>query len=86
MAIPALDLFILIIITILDVIAIPDLGFAGMENWGLITVDSANALPEPVIADRAKMSTAMVMAHEVAHQVSKELILREILLKKVGES
>ena len=53
-----------------DLIAIPDFGPGAMENWGLITYRMSTLLFEPTVStDRDKESVAIVIAHELAHQV-----------------
>ena len=56
----------------LDLIAIPDFAAGAMENWGLITFRENLLLVDKLtsgIASRQKV--AYVIAHEIAHQVSK---------------
>ena len=57
--------------TLLDLIAIPDFEAGAMENWGLITYRMTAILYNPKIASVAnKQRVAVVIAHELAHQVS----------------
>lgn len=58
----------------LDLIAIPDFGAGAMENWGLITYRETSILydaEETSVA--AHQWVAVVVAHELAHQVNKIL-------------
>ena len=52
-------------------IAIPDFVSGAMEHWGLITYRETNMLYNPEEASPAnKQRVAVVVAHEVSHQVS----------------
>jgi hypothetical protein len=56
-----------------------------MENWGLITVRSSSALyhPRKTWSDNeTKMKVAILMAHEVAHQVLKNSFYEKCFCKK----
>lgn len=56
----------------LDMIAIPDFAAGAMENWGLITYRETAMLYDSVSSsDSNKQRVAGVIAHELAHQVSK---------------
>lgn len=53
----------------LDQIALPDLGPAAMENWGLVTyLESVLLYEEGVSSHLQKDMTAFIIAHELAHQ------------------
>lgn len=53
----------------LDQIALPDLGPAAMENWGLVTyLESVLLYEEGVSSHLQKEMTAFIIAHELAHQ------------------
>ena len=52
-------------------IAIPDLSFGAMENWGLVTYRLDTMLYDPVVsATNNKERIAGIVSHELAHQVS----------------
>lgn len=52
-------------------IALPDLDVAGMENWGLISYHEPSLLyEENVYSQLQKTEIALLIAHEMAHQVS----------------
>lgn len=54
-----------------DQIALPDSDPAAMENWGLITyLESAFLYEEGVSPEFQKQQIAILIAHELAHQVS----------------
>ena len=51
-------------------IAVPDMSAGAMENWGLITYRQAILLYEPKKSSASDQQiTAVVVAHELAHQV-----------------
>lgn len=53
----------------LDQIALPDLGPAAMENWGLITYEQGSLLYEEGVSSLLlKEWIVMIIAHELAHQ------------------
>uniref|UniRef100_A0A672ZCY9 Aminopeptidase n=1 Tax=Sphaeramia orbicularis TaxID=375764 RepID=A0A672ZCY9_9TELE len=53
----------------LDQVALPDLGVAGMENWGLITYQEGGVLYEEGVSSWLhKGDIATLIAHELAHQ------------------
>lgn len=55
---------------IIDLIAIPDFSAGAMENWGLITYRLTSLLyDERKSSDSNKQWVAVVVAHELAHQV-----------------
>lgn len=57
-----------------DKIAIPDFGTGAMENWGLITYRETNLLyDEKESSSVNKQRVASVIAHELVHQVSKNI-------------
>ncbi|CAG2210607.1 ERAP2 [Mytilus edulis] len=54
----------------LDLIAIPDFSAGAMENWGLVTYRESAVLYHPgESSDSDKQWVAVVIAHELAHQV-----------------
>ena len=54
----------------MDMISPPDYTYMGMENWGLCTYrDVAFYYKEGVTDVKKKQWIAMVIAHEIAHQV-----------------
>lgn len=54
-----------------DLIAIPDFSAGAMENWGLITYRMTSLLyDEKESSDANKQWVAIVIAHEIAHQVT----------------
>ena len=59
------------IVLIKDLIAIPDFGAGAMENWGLITYRETSLLcKENETSAAAVQWVAIVVAHELAHQVT----------------
>ncbi len=53
-----------------DLIAIPDFSSGAMENWGLITYRMTALLYDPKVSTDSDMErVAVVIAHELAHQV-----------------
>ena len=55
--------------------AFPDFSAGAMENWGLVTYREKYLLYNPkVYTPIQKQSVAVVVAHELAHQVYKFLI------------
>ena len=60
-----------------DMIAIPDFSAGAMENWGLITYREVAILYEEGKSSRSdKEYVAIVVAHELAHQVGRGCDLR----------
>ena len=51
-----------------DMIAIPDFAAGAMENWGLITYRETALLCDDNSSAILKMTTALVVCHELAHQ------------------
>ncbi|XP_051918183.1 aminopeptidase Ey-like [Hippocampus zosterae] len=52
----------------LDQIALPDFYYGAMENWGLVTYRENKLLHSPLTSSgRNKQSTAIIIAHELAH-------------------
>ena len=57
-------------------IAIPNFVSGAMEHWGLITYREVNMLYDAMEASAAnKQRVAVVVAHEIAHMVTKNSIL-----------
>ena len=55
-------------------IAIPDFAAGAMENWGLITYrETALLYKEGVSAASNRQRIAIVVSHELAHQVRSKL-------------
>ena len=53
-------------------IAIPDFSAGAMENWGLITYRETAMLYEPGVAAESNLQRVnVVVAHELAHQVTR---------------
>lgn len=53
-----------------DQVALPDLGLAAMENWGLVTYQEGSLLYEEGVSSLLHKDTiAFLIAHELAHQV-----------------
>lgn len=53
--------------------ALPDFAAGAMENWGLITYREKYLLyDERLYTPSQKVGVALVVAHELAHQVSFE--------------
>ena len=62
-------------ISITDLIAIPDFAAGAMENWGLITYRMTAILYDPEVSSaNDKEWVAVVVAHELAHQVSVTIV------------
>ena len=54
-------------------IAIPDFSSGAMENWGLITYrETALLFNEGVSSESNKQRVAVVVSHELAHQVWRD--------------
>lgn len=63
---------------VLDMIAIPDFSSGAMENWGAITYrESALLVDENHSSLSNKQWTALVIAHEIAHQWFGNLVTME---------
>lgn len=59
----------------LDLIAVPNLGFEAMENWGGITFDSDQLLFDPANSSPAALeSVHHLEGHEIAHQWFGDLV------------
>ncbi len=57
-------------VCLLDLVAIPDFAAGAMENWGLITYRLTSLLYDKnKSSDSNKERVAVVVAHELAHQV-----------------
>lgn len=52
-----------------DMLAVPYLEAAAMENWGLITFKRALLSHSNKSGESTKLTSASVIAHEIAHQV-----------------
>nr|ATU82423.1 venom M1 protease [Lethocerus distinctifemur] len=53
----------------LDLVALPDFGFRGMENWGLITFRESAMLYDPEVSTvDGQKNVGIVVGHEIAHQ------------------
>lgn len=52
-----------------DMLAVPYLEAAAMENWGLITFKRALLSHSNKSGESTKFTSASVIAHEIAHQV-----------------
>lgn len=53
-------------------IAVPDFAAGAMENWGLITYRETAMLYDPQESSESnKQRVAVVVSHELAHQVGK---------------
>ncbi len=62
----------------LDMIAIPDFASGAMENWGAITYRESVLLVDPLNSSISnKQWTALVIAHEIAHQWFGNLVTME---------
>ncbi|XP_075710932.1 aminopeptidase Q [Rhinoderma darwinii] len=52
-----------------DLVAMPDIGVAAMENWGLITFQEASLMYDPKQKfSNSKAFTCLIVAHEIGHQ------------------
>ena len=59
-----------------DLFAIPDFAAGAMENWGLITYrETALIYNETQNPLSSKQRVAVVIAHELAHQVNVDVYL-----------
>ena len=56
-----------------DLVAIPDFQSGAMESWGLTTYREAGLLFQPKSSASDKLGITMVIAHELAHQVTFHL-------------
>lgn len=57
-------------------VVIPDFATGAMENWGLITFRETAVLYDPIeTSTSAHQWVAIVIAHELAHQVNKHLFV-----------
>jgi aminopeptidase N len=56
----------------IDLVAVPDFAAGAMENWGLMTFRENYLLSNQASASAAdKQDVALVVAHELAHQVKQ---------------
>lgn len=60
---------ILLVPLLTDMLAVPYLEAAAMENWGLITFKRALLSHSNKSGESTKLTSALVIAHEIAHQV-----------------
>ncbi|KAL0490859.1 aminopeptidase, partial [Acrasis kona] len=58
----------------MDLIAIPDFRAGAMENWGLITFRATTLLVDETTTSSQKEDVAEVIAHEIAHQWTGNLV------------
>ncbi|GIX90473.1 hypothetical protein CDAR_74672 [Caerostris darwini] len=58
----------------LDLIAIPDYGSNGMENWGLITFSEPSLISDNVTSEAAISHITNIIAHELAHMWFGDLV------------
>lgn len=57
-------------------LAIPDLAFGGMENWGMITYRERDILLDNNTYSATNLQrTATVIAHELAHMVNHNSVI-----------
>ncbi len=62
-------------------VAIPDFDAGAMENWGLVTYRDVFLLYSELSSSaRSRQQVAEVIAHELAHQVSRHIAPRNLLL------
>ena len=54
----------------LDLLAVPDISIVAMEHWGLITFGETALLVSPDSSHQGKQYAALLVAHEIAHQVT----------------
>ncbi len=67
----------------MDLIAIADLNFGAMENWGLVTYRETFLLCDPQNSSaKQKQAIALVVAHELAHQWFGNLVTMEWWTRK----
>ena len=58
-----------------DMIAVPDFAAGAMENWGLIIYRETALLYDPAVSAASnKQRVAVVVSHELAHQVCVESV------------
>ena len=56
-----------------DQIAVPNFAAGAMENWGLVTYKEAGLCYNPEFSTTADKSyIAVIIAHELAHQVKRQ--------------
>ena len=66
-----------------DMIAIPDFAAGAMENWGLITYRETAMLYQPGVSSEGnKQRVAVVVSHELAHQVIVHAIYKYFFQKQ----
>eukprot|EP00761_Pharyngomonas_kirbyi_P013316 gb/GECH01013344.1/.p1 GENE.gb/GECH01013344.1/~~gb/GECH01013344.1/.p1 ORF type:complete len:977 (+),score=275.15 gb/GECH01013344.1/:1-2931(+) len=58
----------------MDLLAVPDFDAGAMENWGMITFRETALLVDPNAAQSERSYVAEVIAHEIAHQWSGNLV------------
>ncbi|KAL5489416.1 hypothetical protein EMCRGX_G018506 [Ephydatia muelleri] len=61
----------------LDLIAVPELGFGAMENWGLVTYRERALLIDQNSSTTSKQYVALIVGHELAHQWFGNLVTME---------
>ena len=55
----------------LDMLCVTEFAMGAMENWGLVTYrETALMIDEKKASSQAKQRVAIVVAHELAHQVT----------------
>ena len=61
----------------MDLIAIPDFAIGAMENWGLLTFRETALLVDPnEKSAETQQWVALIVAHEVAHQVRESVRMK----------
>ncbi len=71
----AVVLYRLFTITVSDLLAVPELSFGAMENWGLVVYRELVLLYDPTVDPPALLQlVAGGLAHELAHQVSTKFL------------
>ena len=61
-----------------DMIAVPTMIFNAMEHWGMITYREAGMLYEVSVSSEAdKQWIAIIVAHELSHQVCQPLSVHD---------
>lgn len=63
------------LLSLSDLVAIPDFLAGAMENWGLITFRETSLLVGKQSSPLEKQVVASVIAHELAHQVILSLFV-----------
>ena len=76
-----MQLYIFLFFVFTDHAAIPDFSAGAMENWGLVLYRETALLFDPEFSSiSAKYWVTMIMAHEIAHSVSFDPLVKEFYM------